>query len=457
MTEEGPPVIRIAGQADIDFSAVGGAVETTVVFVDVDERGQPWQAEIALPRAIAPNVINATPSNVGFLNGQKLRITLNGMSESEATVAIGFGLSFTEDGTPLLQVRLRDMMTKPLAKAPAPHHWEFKLSNYRISVGDDRTETPPPPHLAHIPGASGGFKVNRIDFTVAGRAWMLTDDLMGTDPHSNKKRVREALLSGTLSTPFALGDEWQTVAQVAEDVSWLLSFALCTWVAWARCSLVTDAGNPTWRYHRDIASAPYSSISPQIDQFDGGVIRGFLEETYPQFVANKDTLDHAIGVYVDARVSNSLLIRTALLNMLLDSLQDEIHAEDHDPQIDEKLPERLDEANFQAKFHALLSTLSGNWTAQRTKDLTGVIKGWESLGIKGFEKLKLGARHLLLHKAVLKLPDEEKTPYLFELDYLVFLMIARLLGYSGLFVHQHTGPDARKIADVASVIEEGEE
>lgn len=353
--------------------------------------------------------------------------------------------------------------------SPEPRTWIFKFINYRVGVGDSRTESPIPPEFAHISGLPAPFKNNRIDFTVGGRAWTLTDDLMGEECHQNQSKVKESLLSGTLSTPFVDGDTWEVVGQVADDTARLLSFALCTWVSWARCSQISDSGATTFRYDRDAhAHLAYSSIKPQIEQLEVGVIKRYLEETYPRFVADRDVLDHAIGVYVESRVSDSLIVRTALLNMLLDSLQDQVHAKGHAAQIDEKLPERLDNPEFQTKFHALLSTLSGKWTAQRTKDLTGTIKGWntkpgfgkaardafESLGIKGFETLKLGARHLLLHKAVLKLKDEEKLPYLFELDYLVFLMIARLLGYSGLFVHQHTGPEPKRLADVVSVIDD---
>jgi NAD-dependent deacetylase len=46
--------------------------------------------------------------------------------------------------------------------------------------------------------------------------------------------------------------------------------------------------------------------------------------------------------------------------------------------------------------------------------------------------------------------NDQKVFSLFELDDLVFLVIARPLGYSSIFVHQHAGPQPERVADGAS-------
>lgn len=454
-------MMEYQGTTKVDFSAAGGHVESVPVSVTISNADTSACASLALPANTWATLVDGDPAKFQFLNGQTLRIELPQGSRIDVEVAMGKGLWFAEGGQPCLEVILQNTTLVASELAKEGHYWQFRLTNYRVTYGDRMTTR------LILPGQSGGHTLNRIDFELAGRPWTLIDDLQGQQGHQKDLGANRSLLSGTLSTPVVSGESRESVGVIADDISRLLSFALCTWVNWARCTLISRSGQVLLQHERGVAAAPYDSAHARIDQGPpqgGGIIKGYLEQTYPQFIAKRKLIDHAIGVYVQSQVSNDLLTRTALLNMLLDALEDELVPDE--PQIEKGLEAMVDDKVFFAEFHGILAKLTPKWTEARSKQLLGEIKrynkkpgfgaavrkAFESLGITGFEQLKLGARHRILHEALVDLSDDKKLPYLLELDYLAFLMIARLLGYAGQFYHPHLGADANRVEHVVVTV-----
>ncbi len=270
---------------------------------------------------------------------------------------------------------------------------------------------------------------------------------------------------GTLSMAATAGETSDGPQALTESLSPLLSLAMSAPVAWTVCELRGSDGQLLCAHHRTVRDTAVQSAQTRIDQDPpqiGGVIKGFLEECYPRLMADHERLTKAIAVYVEVQIADTTLVRAALLNMLLDRLQKEVNAGQLGLQIDPALDGRVDAAEFKEKLRELLSTLSPNWTADLTSQIRGEIKrrnsapgfgkavrlAFESLGVQGFQTLKLGNRHVVLHDADVPLTAEEVVPYLTELDLLVFMIIARRLGYSGQFWHPHLGAEAVRLGDL---------
>lgn len=274
----------------------------------------------------------------------------------------------------------------------------------------------------------------------------------------------ESYPPGTLSMA-AAGETSDGPQALTESLSPLLSLAMSAPVAWTVCELRGSDGQLIWAHHRRVRDTAVQSGQTRIDQDPpqiGGVIKGFLEGCYPHLMADEERLRKAIAVYVEVQIADTTLVRAALLNMLLDRLQKEVNAGQLGHQIDPALDGRVDAAEFKEKLKELLSTLSANWTADLTSQIRGEIKrrnsapgfgkavrlAFESLGVHGFQTLELGNRHVVLHDADVPLTAEEVVPYLTELDLLVFMIIARRLGYSGQFWHPHLGAEAVRLGDL---------
>lgn len=270
---------------------------------------------------------------------------------------------------------------------------------------------------------------------------------------------------GTLSITAAAGETSDGPQALTESLIPLLSLAMSAPVAWTVCELRGSDGQLLWAHHRTVRDTAVHSGQTRIDQDPpqiGRVIKDFLEECYPCLMTDQERLTKAIAVYVEAQIADTTLVRAALLNMLLDRLQKEVNAGRLGPQIDTALDGRVDAAEFNEKLRELLSTLSPNWTVDLTGQIRGEIKrrnsapgfgkavrlAFESLGVQGFQTLKLGNRHVVLHDADVPLTAEEVVPYLTELDLLVFMIIARRLGYSGQFWHPHLGAKAVLLKDL---------
>jgi hypothetical protein len=104
-----------------------------------------------------------------------------------------------------------------------------------------------------------------------------------------------------------------------------------------------------------------------------------------------------------------------------------------------RIPQGLGRNSHEFRYNLSKCALSGNLSKELTGKVISEIKrfnarpgfgkavrlAFESLGIRGFDTLPLGTRHVVLHDAELPLSVEEVVPYLTELDLLVFLLIAR--------------------------------
>jgi hypothetical protein len=482
-----------------------------------DEAGRPLRDEITIPRDLWNFLTDPQRRNFAFLN----QTTVTGRVDNGGAIAVKIGaatdLRLASDGKLVLGVQPQIVTLDDGGRGQRPGvRWQLRLVNFGFQTGDIASPGPVPQGYEQDASVSGGWSRDRIDFSVEGRTWTLTDDALAPVPSTTDvEQLREELLrhlvanhvqqhgwislpvlrsgaallwtmvkrrtsafmrpagkkrvarppqvgTGVLSAPALVDETAEQVHATVRDIVTLLSFALCTAVDWTECTLVSEDGYVLWWQRRAARFARFEKGQARIDQDSPqtwGVIRGFLEECHPPLAADRDRMMQTVGVYVEAQLTDTTLERAALLNMLLDRLQKQVNAGRLGPQIDAELDDRLDRKEFKERLGALLGELSGKWTKEMTGRVVSEIKrlnagpgygkavriAFESLGLRGFDTLDLGLRHVLLHDAELPLSVDEVVPYLTELDLLVFLLVARLLGYTGQFFHPHLAPAMQRI------------
>jgi hypothetical protein len=445
---------QMKGTVTIDYSVVGGKVTPgSPVVIDLDDHGRPASAAVGVP----PDQFSILIKDFRKIHGAMKESVLNGTAEDgtplQIVVGTASGLGASSHGPLELTLIPRTITVGPAGgrAAAAGESWAFRLSNVTMAVGDTATQY-----------EGGSSSLNRINFHLAGRVWSLTDESAAPQP----SQVGPQGSGCVLSVPAVAEENVSLVLPHLQEVATLLSFAMGTHVNWTESRLV-GPGGVVWRERRNVHVPRLKQGMGRINQDDpqiGGVIRSFLEECHPCLVADWDSLRQAIGVYAEAQVADEALVKAAFLNMLLDRLQKEVNRAGFPPQINPGLDAKLDKRGaFIGELHALLGHLSPNWTQDLTNQIVGEIKrrnagpgfgkavriAFESLGLTGFDKLNLSARHKILHDAELPLTPEEVLPFLTELDLLVFLMIARRLGYTGQFWHAHL-QDTRRVSDLLS-------
>jgi hypothetical protein len=378
--------------------------------------------------------------------------------------------------------------------------WVFGLSNYRIHIGDQKTEIPVPTRVQVTPEMAAefndlkekwheafpnsgipksppvtpaeitlkpGWRNNRITFTFAGRIWTLDDDLLGRWPNEDHK-ISEPVRSGTLATAVQEGDTEDAVQQVADDISDLLSLALGRDIKWVQCGRRNDDGAIQSLQYRKPGLLAFNQHGTRLaDNWEPLNIKQFLEAGETVLVADREWWSVTIGLLSQVGGTKQLVVKCSLLNTLLDRITSKVNADTGEPQIDPKLNDRLDRGWFRWLLHLLLRTLSSKWERHRTDSLCdNVIKGWnaepsfpekvirscESLGIKAPSRSKLGFRHKLIHAGEFdkKLKTiEKKAEYLFGTEAIVLMLLVRMLGFEGYIYIQSIPPqpDPKKVIE----------
>lgn len=509
---------HLRGSVEVDFGDFGRPQQSCPFELVINDDGIPERANVVIPSSLWKSLTDTSTRNYRFLNGKTLAGSLSDGRATRLRVGAAIDIGFTDERLLLLGLKPAGVTIEDggALTAPANAKWRFRLVNFGFNVGDRQTPRPVPNKYRDDPSVEPGSSLARIDATIGGRPIILIDDaLLRVGEPADIPAAKEALFQFLLkrrcaelgwyhwrtirtaedfllakfnhwreskrlaqtpprlenendshpggSVSFdAIADETVDAAETfVNDICTLLSLALCTAVNWSECELLAADGQVLGRRHRNVRLTRFERNQTRIDQDYpqlGGVIRQYLEQCYPTFIANRDDLRQAISVYAEAQLAETTIVRAALLNMLLDRLQKEINKDHLVPQIEPDLDRRVDDASFKDQLRAHLATLSTNWTANLTGQIIGEIKrrnspgfgravrlAFERLGVQGFDTLDLGARHVVLHDAELELSVDEVVPYLTELDLLVFLIIACRLGYTGQFWHPHLGNDRPRL------------
>lgn len=391
---------------------------------------------------------------------------------------------------------------------PTPLHegryWRFRMANLHLFRGDAFSHQPPPKETVPPERVEqykaivaewhksygnlgiamqefgeryegfqvrGGFRLNRITFDLAGRTWLLDDDLHG---QKNLKKISQPIVSGTLSTEWKEGDTEEPMQQLADDVSELLSFALARDVKWVSFGCFSDDGGSDKIAYRTPGLLPFNQGgSATIDNWEPHNLKSFLETAQGPLIADRDWWSKSIGLLTQARGAKYLEVKCSLLNTLLDRISSKVNGDNYGNEIDAGLDARLDRKWFRWLLHCLLRTLSKNWERHRTDSLCdNVIKGWNAepsfpdkviracdhLGIPPLSRTKLGFRHKLIHSGEMnkKLKNtDQKLEYLFGIEAVVLMLMIRMLEFSGQVYLQSNPPDPKPVSEFLAVQEVG--
>jgi hypothetical protein len=173
-----------------------------------------------------------------------------------------------------LNCLLNDYSESSPSAVGACRFWKFRLTNYRVSIGDAVTYQPPaidtvsPEKIAEYqqlivdwhrefgqPAPSleeigrkykdfkvkGGFSRNRITFKFGGRQWLLDDDLFDRWP-ARLDKIAQSIVSGTLACEKIEGDDATHIRQLVKNISLLLTFALGRDIKWVSYGCFSDEG-----------------------------------------------------------------------------------------------------------------------------------------------------------------------------------------------------------------------
>ena len=368
--------------------------------------------------------------------------------------------------------------------------WVFGLSNYRISIGDQKTEIPVPatkqvtPEIAAefndlkekwheafpnsgIPKSppvtpaeitlKPGWRNNRITFAFAGRTWTLDDDLLGRWPKEDYK-ISEPVRSGTLATSVQGDDTQDAIQQAADDISDLLALGLGRDIKWVQCGRRNDDGSLQSLHYRKPGLLAFNQHGFRLaDNWESQNVKQFLEAGERVLAPDREWWRVTIGLLTQVGGTKYLEVKCSLLNTLLDRITTKILGKSCAPEIDVELDKRVDNKDFRTALHYILATLSPKWERTRTDALCGTIKEWnkkpsfpkkitrscEKLGIPPISGKKLSFRHLLIHEgemdADLETP-QETAEYFFEIQMIVLLLLVRMLGFEG-HIYLQSKPD----------------
>ena len=337
----------------------------------------------------------------------------------------------------------------------------FSVTNIKLARGDTSTDAPPRP--GDNPNRRPETQIRQISFEIAGRQWNLEDVLFQQSISENDKR--KPLCSGQLSTEYPPGEDPTPVDRIADDISFLLSFAIGRDIHWVIRKTIDIGDKVVSERYRSIYVEPFGrgGLGP-IQNWEAGSLRMFIEAAYPKFAEKKEWWSRTLDYCLQARISTYAEIKSAILNILLDRISIDILANPPlGSQIDDNLEARL-KPNFHV-LHNVFRELSTKWKELHTEKVINKIKEFNSRPSfpeqihLAFERLDLNppgsgtisARHKLLHIGELKPKDDDLPGYCKELDYAVTMMILRRLNYEGRFFHDHL---AEGFANVAAIVSE---
>jgi hypothetical protein len=170
----------VTARVNIDLSAIEDGRTTLDGEVLYDHNGQPEALELDLTGA-SSTTLNRLLCGTGMslLDGLPIEATLADGRTVKSSIAFAHGPALTHTGSITLRARLGSSEIVAPARADArPALWQFRLSNVRLSLGDEVTHHPLPPG-ADPSRTPRGITLNKLRFSAAGQEWVLIDELMG--------------------------------------------------------------------------------------------------------------------------------------------------------------------------------------------------------------------------------------------------------------------------------------
>ena len=412
------------------------------IFYDHNEH--PKELEInfsSIDQDIATKVITEKGK---ILDGKNVTLRIPDTPEIHTNIEFASYINFNLEGDVIARYLIGKTESGSFEKIIDKGEWVFQLTNVKLRMGDLKSEIPAPPGA---PEYLRGLKFDKIPFNVAERSWVLKDDHFGKWGKKRARDVRLPVVTATLSTDIQAGDTNDSVCEVADTLAYLLSLAFARCVRVVRTEKLDSDGESIWYLTRSLNVNPFSDAgSPPIDNWQQGVLKGFIETAYPVVVADRNWWLYTLDMYMQVHVNPHIEVKSMLLNIIADRITTKVGVTNDGAEIDPDLDARIKAKDFKQDLHKILSQLSNNWTNERTANLISMIKMWnkkssfpesirrvcQSVGLKPLDGKILSTRHQLLHTGDLHPPDMSLDEYWKELDALVLLLILRLLKYDGL-------------------------
>jgi len=353
--------------------------------------------------------------------------------------------------------------------AEPSNNWLFSLTNFSVTLCDEKTELPLPKDAPQ--GAKPGWLLNRINFEVEGRQWVLIDKLVGQRPLPRSETEGVALFSGELITKSRQNDRIDDLLAIVDPLCMLLSFAVSRDVA-APDVYRESGGKLSFAQRRATRVHLFNQGRiPLIDNSNHGELQSFIEAAYPRIKPQMAWWLKTLDFFVQSRTNHFLEIQSALLNILLDRIAAShpenraggevarLLARDKDPiPMGEVLEKLLKNVDFKAKLTALFAEPLPTWTSvfteryilsyltncnRRPSFSAGIQRVCKKYGEPEPEASFLGTRNKLLHEGDLDPKDGEVLKYVLELDSLVSRLLLRMLGYTGHYYDLATRANVR--------------
>jgi hypothetical protein len=433
----------INGRVVVDLSASNGGVVECGGSVFFDQNNQPVELDLRLASFSDDVRTQALCGRVDeCLGGAPVRIRLSDGREMSATLEIVSNISFNSAGEAVARCLIGEAHSGKQDQ-DLEGSWRFDLTNVKLRICDIKSETPAP---AGVPAHLRGWRLDKIAFTVAGREWLLKDEMFGEWKKQRDRNIHVPIVSATLTTPFQANDTAEGVCEIADVIAALLTLALGRSVRAAKVEHLDKNQNSIWWSVRNLLAFPFSrSGFPPIDNWQFGTVKTFIEGAYPIVVADRKWWLATLGMYMQVHVNPYIETKSMILNVLADRIGAKLGVEHQDAEIDAQLNAKLKTKDFRSSLHALLTGLSGEWTENRTNNLISTIKMWnvkpsfpeairracQAVRLKPPPTKLLGTRHRLMHVGELHPSDMTLVEYLKDLESLVLLLIVRMLNYEG--------------------------
>jgi hypothetical protein len=449
----------------IDLTGIGGIVAQYEFEVETDDVDRIDGVVIHLNglsieqmgRLMTPDGLRSLKGQLltgTLVDGRNIRTTLNSAYHVIPTASDSVDLSCYVGPTILVPGSIHG--------ASFGGRWEFDLANVALHVGDVITTRSASANTG--PSANRGMISirNRVCFTIGGRAWSLTDELMDNRQQLTSAHLRRPLRSAILATDFQPTDVAEDIEQIATDIDTLLSFALNHGIRWIVRRRFDGNGQLIEEHTRNVWLPPFGTDNPKVvDNWEFFNLRDFMQTCYAPYVADREWLVASLDLYLQSQMNKFLSVRASMLNVLLDRLKQHVVPATNTPEIDEHLNERLDKRWFNWLLNRLLRLASRNWSIERTNALIETIKQWnagpsfpkgvrracELLRLPNPRGRMLQTRHRVIHVGVVDLPLEQAIEYLMDLEHLVLTMLLRVMQYEGVYYHSSIGTQPARLGD----------
>lgn len=349
----------ITAKVKIDLSLIEDGRTTLDGKVLHDHNGQPEELELDLTGA-STATLNRLLCGTGMslLDGLPIEATLDDGRTVKSSIAFAHGPTLTHTGSITLRARLGSSEIVAPARGDArPALWQFRLSNVRLSLGDEVTHHPLPPGVdpSRIPR---GWTLNKLRFSAVGREWVLTDDFMQRWSKKDKPDVTVPLVTARLETAFQADDTRETVSSSADDIAVVLTLAFGRDVRWVACSRVNNDGVCIDALSRSPLVHPFNlGGHVVVDNWEPGILRPFIETACGEIAKERDWWHKTLGMCLLVQVNKYLEIKCAILNILVDRIAAKHTDATGGAEIDANLPAKID-ADFEQRLHSLLTELS---------------------------------------------------------------------------------------------------